>query len=154
MKVKTGGAGKAAPHAEYIAREGEYSKRLEKGEKLEHTEYGNMPKWAEHNQWMGATEKDASKWKYKLYGEDQQHVLFGDWQVCFQTYIDLCNISYGSKADRNEMLNDFRLKRALEVMGYEANSNKHDYWWWADALYMVMPVMTSGKASKFSFYHL
>ena len=49
MKVKTGGAGKAAPHAEYIAREGEYSKRLEKGEKLEHTEYGNMPKWAEHN---------------------------------------------------------------------------------------------------------
>ena len=49
MKIKTGGAGKAAPHAEYIAREGEYSKRLEKGEKLEHTEYGNMPKWAEHN---------------------------------------------------------------------------------------------------------
>ncbi|WP_018462596.1 glycoside hydrolase family 88 protein [Segatella paludivivens] len=99
-------------------------------------------KWAEHNKWMGATEKDASKWKYKLYGEDQQHVLFGDWQVCFQTYIDLCNISYGSKADRNEMLNDFRLKRALEVMGYEANSKAHDYWWWADALYMVMPVMT------------
>ena len=30
-------------------------------------------KWAEHNKWMGATEKDASKWKYKLYGEDQQH---------------------------------------------------------------------------------
>jgi hypothetical protein len=49
MKIKTGGAGKAAPHAEYIAREGEYSKRLEKGEKLEYTEYGNMPKWAEHN---------------------------------------------------------------------------------------------------------
>ena len=42
-------------------------------------------KWAEHNKWMGATEKDASKWEYKLYGEDQQHVLFGEWQMCFQT---------------------------------------------------------------------
>ena len=38
MKVKTGGAGKAAPHAKYIAREGEYTKRLEKGEKLENKE--------------------------------------------------------------------------------------------------------------------
>lgn len=49
MKIKTGGAGKAAPHAEYIAREGEYAKRLETGEKLEYTEHGNMPKWAKHN---------------------------------------------------------------------------------------------------------
>ena len=40
---------KSGTSCEYIAREGEYSKRLEKGEKLEHTEYGNMPKWAEHN---------------------------------------------------------------------------------------------------------
>jgi rhamnogalacturonyl hydrolase YesR len=30
----------------------------------------------------------------------------------------------------------------MEVMGYEADSRVHDYWWWADALYMVMPVMT------------
>ena len=49
MKIKTGGAGKAAPHAEYIAREGEYAKRLETGEKLEYTEHGNMPAWAQHN---------------------------------------------------------------------------------------------------------
>jgi hypothetical protein len=49
MKIKTGGAGKAAPHAEYIAREGEYAKRLETGEKLEYTEHGNMPTWAQHN---------------------------------------------------------------------------------------------------------
>jgi rhamnogalacturonyl hydrolase YesR len=27
-------------------------------------------------------------------------------------------------------------------MGHEADSPQHDYWWWADALYMVMPVMT------------
>jgi rhamnogalacturonyl hydrolase YesR len=27
-------------------------------------------------------------------------------------------------------------------MGFEADSRANDYWWWADALYMVMPVMT------------
>ena len=38
--------------------------------------------WADYNKWSGATEKDPSKWQYKQYGEDQQHVLFGDWQIC------------------------------------------------------------------------
>ena len=89
-------------------------------------------RWAEHNQWKGATEPDPANWKYKQYGEGQDYVLFGDWQICFQTYIDLYQI-------KNE---EIRVKRALEVMGYEADSRVHDYWWWADALYMVMPVMT------------
>ena len=26
-------------------------------------------RWAEHNQWKGATEPDPAKWKYKNYGE-------------------------------------------------------------------------------------
>ena len=26
-------------------------------------------RWAEHNQWKGATEADPTKWKYKNYGE-------------------------------------------------------------------------------------
>ena len=89
-------------------------------------------RWAEHNQWKGATEPNSAKWKYKRYGEGQDFVLFGDWQICFQTYIDL----YQLQAD------DKRVARALEVMGYEADSRANDYWWWADALYMVMPVMT------------
>ena len=46
-------------------------------------------RWAEHNQWKGARETDPGKWKYKTYGEGQDYVLFGDWQICFQTYIDL-----------------------------------------------------------------
>ena len=49
-------------------------------------------RWAEHNDWTGATEANPAKWKYKPYGEGKQHVLFGDWQICFQTYIDLYNI--------------------------------------------------------------
>ena len=46
-------------------------------------------RWAEHNEWKGAKEPDPAKWKYKQYGEGQDYVLFGDWQICFQTYIDL-----------------------------------------------------------------
>ena len=73
--------------------------------------------WAEHNNWMGATESDPALWEYKNYGEDQKHVLFGDWQICFQTYIDLYHIT---KDER-------RVARAKEVMGYEADSEAHDY---------------------------
>ena len=89
-------------------------------------------RWATHNQWQGATEPDPAKWKYKHYGEGHDFVLFGDWQICFQTYIDLYNLAPDEQ----------KVARAKKVMGYEADSKVHDYWWWADALYMVMPVMT------------
>jgi len=88
--------------------------------------------WARHNRWMGAQEKDPSKWKYKNYGEGQDYVLFGDWQICFQTYLDL----YELTPDR------YKIERALEVMDYEVRRPENDFWWWADALYMVMPVFT------------
>ena len=97
-------------------------------------------RWAEHNNWQGATEPDATKWKYKRYGEGQDFVLFGDWQICFQTYIDLYWELGGSKLKGKKA--ERMVRRAKEVMGYEADSKEHDYWWWADALYMVMPVMT------------
>lgn len=87
--------------------------------------------WAVHNQWMGAKSADKSKWKYK-YGETDEHVLFGDWQICFQTYIDLYNLDP----------KDYKIARAKEVMEYEMSTPNNDYWWWADGLYMVMPVMT------------
>ena len=96
-------------------------------------------RWAEHNQWKGATEPDPAKWKYKNYGEGQDYVLFGDWQICFQTYIDLYNI--GVRGEKSEV-RDYMVARAKEVMGYEADSEANDYWWWADALYMVMPTLT------------
>ena len=46
LSVKIGKAGKAAPHADYIAREGQYASRLGRGEALEAKEAGNMPAWA------------------------------------------------------------------------------------------------------------
>ncbi len=88
-------------------------------------------KWAEHNQWKGAKGTDRSKWKYN-YGETDDHVLFGDWQICFQTYADLYTL----------LPDDRRIRRAKEVMEYEMSTPQNDYWWWADGLYMVMPVMT------------
>lgn len=87
--------------------------------------------WAGYNQWMGAKSTDKTKWKYK-YGETDEFVLFGDWQICFQTYIDL----YHLKPE------PYKIARAKEVMQYEMSTPNNDYWWWADGLYMVMPVMT------------
>lgn len=99
-------------------------------------------RWAEHNQWQGAREQNPAKWKYKNYGEGQDYVLFGDWQICFQTYIDLYNIEERGVTREEKNAREKRVARAKEVMGYEADSKANDYWWWADALYMVMPVMT------------
>ena len=47
--------------------------------------------WAEQNEWKGAKSDDRANWKYR-YGETGEHVLFGDWQACFQTYIDLYSL--------------------------------------------------------------
>ena len=69
--------------------------------------------WAEHNGWKGAKSADRKKWKYN-YGETDEHVLFGDWQICFQTYADLYNI----------LPEDRRLKRAKEVMEYQMSTHR------------------------------
>ncbi|MDE6371091.1 MAG: DUF2264 domain-containing protein [Duncaniella sp.] len=88
-------------------------------------------RWAEHNHWQGARSNDKTRWKH-TYGETDEHVLFGDWQICFQTYADLYRI----------LPDERRLRRARQVMEYEMSTSRNDYWWWADGLYMVMPVMT------------
>nr|WP_321412377.1 glycoside hydrolase family 88 protein [uncultured Carboxylicivirga sp.] len=89
--------------------------------------------WAEYNEWKGAKSDIKENWKYS-YGESDDYVLFGDWQICFQTYIDLYNLS--------ETKDENMIARAREVMEYEMSTENNDYWWWADGLYMVMPVMT------------
>lgn len=88
--------------------------------------------WAEHNEWRGAKCNDKSKWRYETYGEGDEFVLFGDYQICFQTYVDLYNLQP----------DNYKVARAREVMEYQMSTPNNDYWWWADGLYMVMPVMT------------
>ena len=59
-------------------------------------------------------------------------MLFGDFQTCFQVYIDLYNLTPDEK----------KIARAKQVMEYQISTPNNDYWWWADGLYMAMPVMT------------
>lgn len=87
--------------------------------------------WSEANEWKGAKSDNKKDWKYS-YGETDDYVLFGDFQTCFQVYADLYNLSPDEK----------KIARAKEVMEYEMSTSQNDYWWWADGLYMVMPVMT------------
>lgn len=90
--------------------------------------------WAEENGWWGAKGTNKSQWQYKTYGEGANWVLFGDHQVCFQTYIDLYNLDPAHDTRK--------IERALEVMGYEISTSAVDYLWWVDGLFMVMPIMT------------
>jgi rhamnogalacturonyl hydrolase YesR len=87
--------------------------------------------WAAYNQWQGAKSTDKKNWKYQ-YGETDDHVMFGDWQICFQTYADLYQLDKDPR----------KIARAREVMEYQMSTPQNDYWWWSDGLYMVMPVMT------------
>ena len=88
--------------------------------------------WAEYNHWKGATQKDKSRWEYKTYGEGMNHVLFADWQICFQVYIDLYKLERRAE----------RIERTLEVMCHQASTPEKDYWWWSDALYMGLPIFS------------
>ncbi len=87
--------------------------------------------WAERNDWKGAKSDNRDEWRYD-YGETDRHVLFGDWQVCFQVYFDLYKESRRAK----------RIERAKEVMSYQITTPEKDYLWWSDGLFMVMPVMS------------
>ncbi len=89
-------------------------------------------KWARDNKWMGAQERNKDLWQYQRPLYDHTNVMFADWQVCFQTYIDLYNINQEPE----------RIARAMEVMEYQTSLPNKDFWYWADALYMAMPLMT------------
>ena len=82
--------------------------------------------WAEYNQWKGATGNNKTEWR-STYGETPEYVLFGDWQICFQTYADLY------KLDPDTM----KIARAREVMEYQMSTLKLDYWHWVDALSLI-----------------
>src|SRR5690606_6207880 len=88
--------------------------------------------WAEQNEWKGAKSDNKEEWKYSPYGYTQDFVLFGDYQACFQTYIDLYNLAPDS----------VKIARTLEVMEYQIETPNNDYIWWSDGFYMVLPVLT------------
>ena len=68
--------------------------------------------WADYNQWKGAKSDNRAEWKYS-YGESDEYVLFGDYQICFQTYADLYQIAP----------EDYKIRRAREVMEYQMSTD-------------------------------
>jgi unsaturated rhamnogalacturonyl hydrolase len=101
--------------------------------------------WAKYNNWKGATSNDTANWKYS-YGESASYVLFGDWQICFQTYTDLYNL--------DTIKDSSKIARAISIMEYQMQTAKNDYWWWADGLYMAMPVFTKLYNITDNIYYL
>ena len=91
LSMKVGKAGKAGPHAAYIAREGQYAGRLERGERLAATEAGNMPAWAQaepgqfwqaadaHERSNGTTYREMEIALPRELSTDQQVELVRDW---------------------------------------------------------------------------
>lgn len=88
--------------------------------------------WAEANKWAGHPSAAVpGEWTFGYSQDDKSKaVLFGDWQTCFQTYLDLNLLNPSPE----------KLKRAKYVIDYQCSTDENGYWWWADALYMVMPV--------------
>ncbi len=90
--------------------------------------------WANYNEWKGnnsTSNKSTWTWGYNQ-TQGSNAVLFGDWQICFQTYLDLYEMGIdGASVDR-----------VYEVIDYQISKDEDSFWWWADSLYMVMPVMT------------
>ncbi|MGM9551570.1 MAG: glycoside hydrolase family 88 protein [Clostridia bacterium] len=96
--------------------------------------------WANYNEWKGNNSTtDPSTWTWG-YNQTQGStaVLFGDWQICFQTYIDLYNLNEAGTVT----IEGANIDRVLEVIDYQITKEEDSFWWWADSLYMVMPVMT------------
>ncbi len=96
--------------------------------------YEYSDKWARHNNWRGAGCGNKQMWvkNYQTYGEDNHHVLFADWQICFQTYLDLNEVAPAAH----------KVARTRDVIDFQTNLTQTDFWWWVDALYMGMPVFS------------
>lgn len=101
--------------------------------------------WGEYNNWYGSTGDNPARWRYS-YGEGSNYALFGDWQCCFQTYVDIYFDELQADEQGQGRWSDSELERVVSrakfVMDYMMKSDTVDYWWWCDALYMAMPVMT------------
>lgn len=108
-------------------------------------------RWSYDNNWAGssASISEAARWTYR--GSSSSYdVLFGDNQICFQTYVDLFQ-TYDRAMDSDWLIDKNgdgttdsldMIYRAQEVMNYQLTTTVTDYWWWTDALYMMLPTMS------------
>lgn len=98
--------------------------------------------WANYNQWREPQNTNKLKCKYNN-GLDNDYLLFGNFQACFQIYADLYTIN--SKT--------FMISRINELMRYNTDVPFENYWWRADAIFMVLPFMAKMyKITKNTIY--
>lgn len=91
ISIKTGSKGKGKSHADYILRRDKYKTHSSKSEKLEHTDHGNLPNWANNDPsffWQMADEherKNGSVYREHILtlprelNEQQRLELVRDW---------------------------------------------------------------------------
>ncbi len=89
-------------------------------------------RWAEYNDWKGAKEPNPMRWNYRTPLRVEQNVMFADYQICFQVYLDL------NEKDPNEK----KVQRTFEVLDFQTGLQLNDFWYWMDALFMAMPSFT------------
>lgn len=91
--------------------------------------------WADANHWRGHPSMENSKhWTWAYGEEDSNAVLFADWHVCYQVYLEL---SQFIKLDHKKMLSNMK-----KVINYQLNTLEDSYWWWSDGLFMGMPLLS------------
>lgn len=103
---------------------------------FKNTDYLTFTKeWSEKSQWKGHPKNiDKENWTWG-YGEEETDArLFADWHACFQVYLTLFEM--------DEKKHPEWIKQAQEVINYQVSTLDDSYWWWADGLFMGMPVMT------------
>lgn len=99
--------------------------------------------WAQRNNWKGHGSSDVSSW-------NNSNVYHADNQTCFQTYIDLYSL--------DEIKDENKIARTLEVIDAQIATGADSYWTWCDAIYMAAPVhaklyaLTSDKKYLDSLY--
>ena len=90
--------------------------------------YAYSEAWAEHNEWKGAKSDNKEEWKYS-YGESDDYVLFGDYQICFQTYADLYTVKDGLYLVMPVMTKMYKLTGNPLYL-----EKLHEYWTYANSI--------------------
>ncbi|MFC6465290.1 glycoside hydrolase family 88 protein [Marinilactibacillus sp. GCM10026970] len=91
-------------------------------------------KWCEVNKWKSHPyEGHSDSWTWGYGEEESKAVLFADWHACFQVYLEIYNM--GNKEHPEY------IEYAKRIIDYQISKDDDSFWWWADGLYMGMPVM-------------
>lgn len=88
--------------------------------------------WTKHNVWRGTSCTYPAIWEWQKMTNKQINVLNANYITCFQVYIDLSKIENTPE----------KIKYLKYVIKNQMERNDVSFWYWTDALFMEMPVLT------------